>query len=257
MSKYRVKRFVMESGERYCLLVEEGNPIPLYYPNLYITTQIRNRSLSTSAMEAALNAISVLLKFMDEKDEDIEARLTEGRYLKAHEISALRDFCQKRVKPKDNKRHLKPTNVAKETEYTRLTSIASYLGWLSHTLPLSGSVKNYEAQISRMVTGIKAHRPPRKMRNSNLNIKALSEDQVELAFEIFRPESSINPFKSRGVKHRNQLMFLMLYHLGLRGGELLNLRIRDMDFSTNQLVVARRADEKDDYRTYQPLVKTS
>jgi len=32
------KSFIMESGERYCLLVERG--MPLYYPNLYVTTQI-------------------------------------------------------------------------------------------------------------------------------------------------------------------------------------------------------------------------
>jgi len=56
------KAFVMGSGERYCLLVERSG-LPLYYPNLYITTQVRNKSLSFSAMESTLSGISVLNRF--------------------------------------------------------------------------------------------------------------------------------------------------------------------------------------------------
>jgi len=64
-----IKTFVMNSGERYCLLVDVPSSIPLYYPNLFITTQIRNRSLSYSAMEASLGGISVLMRFLDEGKE--------------------------------------------------------------------------------------------------------------------------------------------------------------------------------------------
>ena len=49
-----IKSFVMNSGERYCLLVDHDTGLPLYNPNLYVTTQVRNRSLSYSAMESAL-----------------------------------------------------------------------------------------------------------------------------------------------------------------------------------------------------------
>jgi integrase len=51
-------------------------------------------------------------------------------------------------------------------------------------------------------------------------------------------------------------MFLLLYHTGIRGGELLNIRIKDIDFNQNQLLIIRRADEKDDPRKNQPLAKT-
>jgi integrase len=66
----------------------------------------------------------------------------------------------------------------------------------------------------------------------------------------------LTPFNAKPIKVRNRLIFLVLYHLGLRGGELLNIRIRDIDFASNQLIVARRADEKDDPRKDQPLGKT-
>jgi|TARA_Y100001938_G_C7857643_1_gene313967 integrase len=44
--------------------------------------------------------------------------------------------------------------------------------------------------------------------------------------------------------------------LGLRGGELLNIKIEDIDFSKHQVRVVRRADEPDDPRIKEPNVKT-
>ncbi len=38
--------FMFENGERYCHVVNKDTGEPLYYPNLYITTQVRNRSES-------------------------------------------------------------------------------------------------------------------------------------------------------------------------------------------------------------------
>ncbi|OGT59368.1 MAG: hypothetical protein A3F43_06540 [Gammaproteobacteria bacterium RIFCSPHIGHO2_12_FULL_42_10] len=49
---------------------------------------------------------------------------------------------------------------------------------------------------------------------------------------------------------------LLLYHLGLRAGELLALRVSDFDFQKNTVLVARRHDNVNDIRTYQPVVKT-
>ncbi|EAQ6102742.1 site-specific integrase, partial [Salmonella enterica] len=58
------------------------------------------------------------------------------------------------------------------------------------------------------------------------------------------------------VRERNQLLIIMLYELGIRCGELLNVRISDIDFRKNRLRIERRADEKSDPRIKQPLVKT-
>jgi hypothetical protein len=56
----KTKSFVMGNGERACLLVDEHG-MPLYYPNLFITTQIRNRSLSAST---SLNSAGHLCAFL-------------------------------------------------------------------------------------------------------------------------------------------------------------------------------------------------
>ncbi len=260
----KLKTFVLTSGERYCILVDSESDLPLFYPNLYITTQIRNRSLSYSTMEATLNGISVLIKFLDKRNDNIEKRIQENRFFQENELDAVKDFCQlnfRSINDLKNRSNLLPFSkkkksdkkVSRSTEYVRITVIAEYIIWLSQIL----EQKQISAlQINKLEKSLKARRPERTSRNSELDNKGLNEEQIELLFEIFRPDSELNPFKERSVRTRNRLIFLMLYHLGLRGGELLNIRIRDIDFTKNQLVIARRADEKDDPRTFQPLVKT-
>ncbi len=257
----------MESGERYCLLLDEWSGIPLYYPNLYITTQVRNKSLSYSAMESTLGGISVLMRFMDDRDEEIEKRFRKGDFFEESELDAIRDYCQKKLHSGTpvsypigliNFSKLRDVDetVSAETEYIRLTVIAHYTKWLAEQLKTSQKDKLQTLLISKMEKGFKSRRPIKKKRNKGNDEKGLTQEQLDLLFELFRPDSDLNPFKDKSVRIRNRLIFLMLYHLGLRGGELLNIRISDIDFTRNQLIIARRADEKSDPRKYQPLVKT-
>lgn len=262
-----IKTFVMVSGERYCLLVDNLTGLPLFYPNLFITTQSRNRSLSYSSVESSLGGVSVLLRYLEERGENIENRFQKGELFKEHELDALRDFCQIKFSTQTTKENsngiftlseLREFNekVSSQTEYVRLTVIAQYTKWLAEQIFGSSKDRLTVLQIDKMEKGLKARRPIKKNRNMERDEKGLDEKQLDLLFEMFRPGSELNPFADESVRIRNRLIFLMLYYLGLRGGELLNIRIRDIDFGKNQLVVVRRADEKDDPRTNQPLVKT-
>ena len=248
-------------------MVDGNSGLPLYYPNLYVTTQVRNKSLSCSAMEGALGGISVLIRFLDKCDEDIERKFRDGKYFDESEMDAIRDFCQIKFRAQTTK--VDPgglftlaefqefdEKVSSETEYVRLTVISQYTKWLAEQLTGISKDRNTVLQIGKMEKGLKFRRPTKKKRNTENNEKGLTEEQLHLLFEIFRPDSDCNPFKDGSIRTRNRLIFLMLYHLGLRGGELLNIRVRDIDFGKNQIVIARRADEKDDPRKYQPLVKT-
>lgn len=262
-----LKSFVMSGGERYCLLVDKNSGMPLYYPSLFVTTQVRNTSKSYSMMESALGGIAVLLKFMAERNEDLETRFKLNKYFETHELDAIRDFCQIKFRHgatgtdsnvmfthKELQEGDKKVNT--QTEYARLSVISNYVKWLAELLAGEGRGKGITLRIGRMAGGIKSRRPQKKKRNEGLIEKGLDKQQIEMLFELFRPGSELNPFVDKSVQIRNRLMFLILYHLGLRGGELLNIRIKDIDFSNNQLVVVRRADEKDDPRTNQPRAKT-
>lgn len=264
----RIKSFIMKSGERYCLLVDRTSAMPLYYPNLFVTTQIRNRSLSLSVMEQALAAISVLLTFCDERKINLEARFLKGEFFELHELDALRDHCQLRFVRENNETPgnvipllskngpKRQKSIGLANEYMRLTHIGKYVSWLASILLSSSKDRQTTFAIKTMQEGLESRRPANKGRNQEGREKGLTKRQVELLLQAVRPGSESNPFISLDIQVRNELMILILLHLGIRGGELLNLRIKDIDWSSNQIVIARRADEKSDPRIDQPLVKT-
>lgn len=265
---YRIKGFVMQSGERYCLLVDRETGMPLYYPNLYVTTQVRNRSNSVAVMESALSGINVLLSYCDERRIDLADRFLQREFFAIHELDAIRDYCQQsfarraadvrqqvtsinsNVKPKPSRK----TGLA--NVYMRLTHIAKYVEWLAKVVLTGGVDRKTALDIDRMKKGFESRRPIRKGRNQLGREKGLTHEQEEILLDVIRPGSERNPFEDQATQIRNQLLIMLLLHLGIRSGELLNIRLSDIDWANNQIRIARRADEKSDPRRRQPLVKT-
>ena len=265
---YRLKSFVMQNGERYCLLVSRETGMPLYYPNLYVTTQVRNLWKSVAAMESALLGINVLLSYCDEHQIDLTQRFLKHEYFLPHEQDAIRDYCQqnfsrrldderKKVVAINGRSKVRSTRKAGlANEYVRLTHIANYVEWLASTV-LSGEIgTNATFDIAKMKNGFESRRPSGKGRNQVEREEGLSHEQEMVLLDIIKPGSKLNPVKDQSTQVRNQLIILLLLHLGIRGGELLNIRVSDIDWANNQIVIARRADEKNDPRPRQPLVKT-
>jgi integrase len=268
LRKFQIKSFVMHSGERYCLLFDKATWLPLFYPNLFVTTQVRNKSNSVAAMESALSGINVLQSFCDERRIDLTDRFLKREFFSLGELDAIRDYCQqdfgkRRIESLEKVRSItskvaqKPTRkTGLASEYMRLSHIAKYVEWLA-TILLEGSAdRTTTLDIAKMKKGFESRRPSSKGRNQVVREKGLTQEQEVALLEIVRPGSECNPFEDEATQVRNQLIILLLLHLGIRSGELLNIRVSDIDWSTNQMVIARRADEKKDPRRRQPLVKT-
>ncbi|WP_337021490.1 hypothetical protein [Pantoea anthophila] len=62
---YRVTIFVMDIGERYCMVVDRTSGLPMHYLTLSLTTQIRNKGNAFSTTLAAANNLVLLLRFLD------------------------------------------------------------------------------------------------------------------------------------------------------------------------------------------------
>jgi len=266
MSKaYGINSFVMDSGERYCHVIDRVSGLPEYYPTLFLTTQIRNHGDSFATMEAAASNLVVFLRFLERGGIDLERRLLQRDFFREHELDALRDFTQRRFEQvlafipfgsvftiDELAESGRP--VSNGTQYSRLTTIARYLSWFARHL-LSDLSQEDAARINALVGQIKERRPVKRGRNGDPRDRSLNDQQLDALFQVIRIGSTLNPF-SESVQRRNRVMILLLYHLGIRGGELLNLRISDIDFAANQVTVARRADEKDDPRVREPNAKT-
>lgn len=258
---YRVTTFVMDSGERYCMVVDRASGLPMYYPTLFLTTQIRNKGNAFSTTLAAANNLVLLLRFLESRDINLEQRFLTKDFFKPHELDDLRDFAQRKRGRMPSKALSNPwlddelTNIVDNgTQHSRLTTFANYLRWYAMHILKMPELDVVE-QINAMAEQIKTRRPSKQGRNGDLQDKSLSDVQLDALFELIQPGSASNPF-SIDVQRRNRLMILLLFYLGIRGGELLNIRIQDIDFSTNRIHIVRRADERADSRTNEPNAKT-
>lgn len=258
--KYRTHGFVMGDGERYCLLVDPDTGIPLFHPNLFVTTQVRNRSLSVASMDAALASINVLLTYCVGRGIDLEKRFRGRRFFSPAELDAIRDECQKRFRKQSDSKvaHLARSRVGQRigigSEYSRLTHVAKYLRWLANTL-LGSSIDEATARHIGEAYGSLLARRPIGRRNAGVN-EAPTAKQLKTLQEVIDPQGHRSPFRSADIRARNALIVDLLFYLGIRGGELLNIRIRDIAWDRHQIVIARRPDESADSRKRQPLVKT-
>ena len=189
-----------------------------------------------------------------------------AEWLKIWEIDSLRDYCslalrqppaqkEKVVNIKQG-RTATAANVDSPTKYVRMTFIAEYLRWLAEVLA-KASTKAQKVEIDSMYKTIKSHRPNKKGRsNTSREDKGLDSEVLQEVMDVSKPGHEKNPYSGYSLQVRNAAIIALLHYLGIRRGELLNLRVDDIDFVANELRIVRRADSSVDSRVYQPLVKT-
>jgi len=256
------------------LLDEKG--VPHWYATLFITTQVRNGSKAPNTMLASLSSIRMLFSWASARSIDLEARFAHGELLRDAEIESLRNYSQTRfdslgqpnnefvraaLRRRENARAApRPSSprVSGGTHYIRLTYMAEYLEWLGIRLA-EREARHVDAGIRndiKTMAGSLLMRRPQKTERSRLSArKGLVEEAQTRLLEIVHPGSRSNPFEPE-VQKRNELIVLLLYHLGLRAGELLALKVSDFDFQQNEVVIARRHGDASDPRANQPVVKT-
>lgn len=267
----KLVRAFFQNGERYSLLVGDDGK-PLWYPTLYATSQLRNAAKAPNTIVANLAVIRQLMVWAKREDFNLETNFAQNKFLSTPQIESLCRFFQQR----HFSHHSKPlmlqsarnkevartkikrsTKVSSSTQYIRLTYVADYLQWLAYRI-VEANKKQVDADIifivKRMVTSIRARRP---VRANDLNKKrmGLEKEQRAELLALVTPSHENNPF-SEDLKIRNELIVNLLYQLGIRQGELLSIRIGDIDFSKNEIVIPRRHDDPDDPRRNQPVAKT-
>src|SRR5690606_31528417 len=74
--------------------------------------------------------------------------------------------------------------------------------------------------------------------------------------KIVEPLNDHNPY-TQSVRQRNYLLFKILYDTGLRAGEILQLKVSDINFAQCEIMVRTRHDDPEDtFRKDEPNAKT-
>lgn len=95
----------------------------------------------------------------------------------------------------------------------------------------------------------------------NIPVRSVPADVLEDLFEVIRPDSFRNPFRTEVARLRNFIIFLLLFQLGLRLGEMLLLTpdsfSNEFDFRTGTQVywVTVEASAQHDIRARAPRLK--
>ena len=280
---YVVKTIVMSSGERLPILTELATGEPLYEPSLYVLSEIRATNRASSTIDHVLRSIMVLHLYLDSARIDIERRFQEGWVFSLGELDELVRHCrwsvaeQLRVRGTFSfrqpvrigsaeavrlfQRQLEPTEVAGHTAANRVRAIRDYLDWLvryrlARYSPSSAEGVRLWDDWKRCKAALDARVPRHKGRNTIGRREGLPPEVVSRLLSVTSPESSENPWKGDDTSIRNSLMIRWLLALGLRRGELLNVKITDINFQSEEVLVVRRADDPEDSRKNQPKVKT-
>lgn len=289
MNNYKVKTIITSTGERLPLLINTNNNKPDMWCTLYTLTQVRAQGKAAATIKYILQNLS-FLKILFQKYEIDESslieRFKEGKTFQPFELEGFIEDCKFKV---DDLLSSVPTKsksglmkdislnslekfrsyesqkyvkfIDKGTIANRLRTIRDYIVWLADThvskmdvrslvfLALKDSIKDFKEKIEARI--------PTKNSNSLISGKeGLSKDELQLLFSIINRNSEENPFRGDFLKSRNEVIFAWLFKFGLRRGELLNVKIPDIDFRKKQVRIIRRADDVADPREQQPNVKT-
>lgn len=258
--------------------------MPLFEPTVYALTELRARNQATNTISSNLRSIQVFYIFLNLRGIDLSTRLSSGQILSLGEVEDLTRLCRLPVERLDAmlndatgvKERSKPPSLEKarmrsqadaQEEVdptfagTRMHYIRGYIEWLvSDRLARHGLDKqvsdNLIASLNCVLPAITA-RVPRGRQHGALNQReGLAPEMVAELLRVVSPLSPDNPWRGEFARYRNALIVHWLYYLGLRRGELLGVKISDIDFRKGTVTIHRRADDSNDPRTNQPQSKT-
>ena len=275
---------VLESGERLPMLCERSSGLPLFEATLYALTELRARNRASATIQQALRAVMVLCLVLDRLGIDLEQRLIEGRLLEFGDLDEVVRCCRLPLEalsadePTSEPSSAKVISLEKgrmrasaatraqvdpSTAAIRIHYIRDYLKWrvAAQLLKLRrhSNSDNYSALklSSDIVLSVLNERIPSSRGRSHLSPRqGMAESELATLVEVIQPTSPENPWKGAHAKERNALIIRWLLTLGVRRGELLGIRVTDLDFHTNDVLIARRAHDPYDPRRLEPNTKT-
>ncbi len=265
----------MPGGERVPFLLDDRG-VPLFYPTLFATTQLRNRGAAVNTIKNKLADIVVLLRWEAINHRNLLQEFRKGKFLRTEDIVSVRDFMRRDMRDvRDSKRarakvsttlleahvgSVKPVRtVGTQQHYNRMTTVAEYVAFLGSIVTAHSRSPGAPAAIANMVDSIKRHRPhsvAKSFRDESL-AKSPPSELIDKFMAVAAVDHPDNPFRDPGVRLRNAIIFELIYHTGMRRGELLSLQIDQFELGEEPLVwVRRNQDDQHDDRRNQPVAKT-
>ena len=237
------------SGEEIPILLADTD-LPLRDPNEFI---LGRRHLAANTLTRNLRELALLYKWSKENKVDLRQRVREAEpWPEALIRGSLIEFIRLRA--------CRKSAVHPNTFNQRVATIRQHFVWLFNLVlsELSSADSKYEqVLIAKKVLlesldGCLIGSPP----VSRASQKGLSEPQALRLVELLHPDAPRAPGRTLAIKHRNYVIVLIMLCFGLRPGELLSLKVEDIQIGAiSSVEVRRRPPDLNDNRSPRPKVK--
>jgi integrase len=274
---HKVEHLIFSSGERYPMLVNDAG-LPHFWVTLFMTTHVRPGSSKQNTMSAYISDIRHFMLWEETLKRDVFKEFHNLEFLDESDALLLRDHCLLKTSSVRNwQRHLKlqrvqgigkgfPSvpraleRVSGNQARNRFVRIVKYLAFTARAILRNRpNAEQINKKIDEMEKTLLANKPKAGKARSS----AIAENKAPdlKVFEDFHDavqfDSPCNPYKNQVAKKRNALAFNILYATGIRAGELLGLKVSDIDYQQKVIKVVRRHDDPEDPRPRQPTAKTN
>lgn len=245
---------MLQSGERLPLLVWGSLGLPEPDVTEFVLTQLRPKGRAARTVSAYLRAIGSGLAHLQRARFGLEERIASGAYLTTPELTAFASVC---------KRGQKKLAIDKDEAASRYTRFIEYICWRAELFigraSSEGSFERGRLALERFKTRARAVAPPPDTSISSPDARTgLTKPQRGLLLAVIQPSDDRNPWSDPALRARNFAMVQLAYELGPRAGDVLSLKIRDLNITHRPASVTfhRRHDDPDDPRKNQPVLKT-
>ena len=256
MKKFSIREVRLPSGEIVPTLVE-GHPLgqPVALALRYVLTSCRPSGKKANTIRQKLRALALCFNFLEQRKIELVERAANYQFLSLEELVALSEYCRL---TQDSIKIVNPSYAA-----SRYATCIDFVQWISE--PVLARIDNPRRRdssniaLKRFLKKAKSTAPPSKGYQSYLPGARLgfTPEQRALLLDCILPASVGNPFGEK-LQFRNYVMLYLAFTLGPRSGELIGLKVRDIDFSDRpaSLTIHRRHDDKEDTRLEPPATKT-
>lgn len=256
---YTTKTFMTKDGERFSQLYEADMPgFPLFYPTAFIARAIRSAT-THETQKVYLAAIKRICEWESSRNVDLAMSFHGRVFLSAAQIDDLANYLRAR------KLAAKGEVIGSVKYNTYVAYAAEYLHWLaqqvitdSNTLDVREALEAQKAALLRRKRRKSGSKSARDRAVATAKLSAGAKNQLLDLFN--QPFEGLQQPQDFGPRLRNVVMLRILYETGMRVGELLSLKLKNLieagGGESAYLLIERNHHDAIDTRLNQPVAKT-
>jgi len=242
------------SGDQLPMLTDEDG-LPITLPSEFV---IARRHLSLNTLIRNLRDIAAFWRWLIREDIDLVFKIRSGKQFTEAQI--IGSAVEALRRDQGAKRKVVKIGVSPLTFNQRLATVRQFLEWCFDVeIASMPDADSRYAQLRQNKKVMSTWLGNCFISSSPMNKeirKGLKDDEIKFLIEILNPNNPEAIGRNSAVRFRNYIATLVMLCYGLRPGELLNLRIEDIEIGALSAVhVRRRRQNNADTRKPRPQIK--